>query len=837
VSTEAEYRLPRTVTPTHYDITLAPVLDDAVFSGTVTVQVDIGEPVSEIVLNAVDLEITHAVLRNDAGAENPATVTFDPGAERATLTLETPAEPGAWHLETEFTGILNDQLVGFYRSTYRNQTGQETTIATTQFEATDARRAFPCWDEPDIKATYDVTLIVAEGLLAISNAAEVGREPLGNGTIAVRYATTMKMSTYLLAFVVGDLVATHPVDVDGTPLRIVHQPGQEHLTGFALEMGAHALRYFSSYYGIPYPGDKLDMIAIPDFAWGAMENLGAITYRETALLVDREKAAQADLMRVADVIAHEIAHMWFGDLVTMKWWNGIWLNEAFATFAEMKCVDAFRPDWKRWLAFSASRASSMHTDALASTRPIEFPVASPDEANQMFDVLTYQKGSSVLRMLERYLGEEAFRTGVSRYLNTHAYGNTETADLWAALEEASGEPVGEIMDGWIFHGGFPVVIVDGEAGRYTFTQRQFRYLGEGEGAWQVPLLVTTADGPARHVLTDAQTTLDLGADLVVNAGGDGFYRVEYSPALAADLKGRIDQLGPEERYGLVADTWASVLRGDTRGSEFLALAGSLQAETEVDVWAALFGGLGELDRIVSSDDRPQLQRFVRDLAVDRFDDLGWSPDSADSDRTRQLRGLLIRALGNLGADPEMISAARSVWEQVEAGTACDAEVRDAALGVVSGNGSLEDLDHFLAASDAADSPQDTVKYLRAATAIPEPEAARRLFARVLDGEVRSQDSMWVLALMLGHRENGPVVWELLKEHWDAALATMPPQNKRRMLDLLPYRSEPDVAADIESWLAAHPIPGADAFTAQQLELLRVRVGLREREADGLKPQQ
>lgn len=267
------------------------------------------------------------------------------------------------------------------------------------------RRAFPCWDEPDFKATFRTTLIVEEGLFAVTNAAEIGRTVLDSGKVEVRFDTTMKMSTYLVAFVVGHLVATDPVDVDGVPLRIIAPPGNEHLTDFALDMGAHALRFFSDYYDIPYPGDKLDMVAIPDFAFGAMENLGCITYRETALLLNPETATQSELTRVADVIAHEIAHMWFGDLVTMKWWNGIWLNEAFATFAEIKCVDAYKPEWNRWLSFSAMRAISQEIDALASTRPIEFEVKSPSDANAMFDVLTYQKGSSVLRMLEQYIGK------------------------------------------------------------------------------------------------------------------------------------------------------------------------------------------------------------------------------------------------------------------------------------------------------------------------------------------------------------------------------------------------------------------------------------------------
>ena len=444
MASEADYRLPRTVVPNHYSITLEPDLDAATFAGSVVIDVAVVEATDTVVMNAIDLDIESASVI-DADGEQAAEWSLDEESQRLTLQLSSGLVEGAAAVRISFRGVLNDMLRGFYRSTYTDADGNDTTIATTQFEATDARRAFPCWDEPDLKARFSVNLITDEGLMAVSNAAESSREVLDNGKVKVSFATTVQMSTYLVAFIVGELEATDPVDVDGIPLRIIAPPGKLHLADFAIEAGAHALRYFANYYDVPYPGDKLDMVAIPDFAWGAMENLGCITYRETALLLDPNTATQLEMLRVASVIAHEIAHMWFGDLVTMKWWNGIWLNEAFATFAENKSTDAFRPEWMQWLVMGSDRARSQETDALQSTRPIEFPVASPKEADAMFDVLTYEKGSSVLRMLEQYLGEETFRAGVSHYLKTHSFSNTDNEDLWASLESVSDEPVGEIM--------------------------------------------------------------------------------------------------------------------------------------------------------------------------------------------------------------------------------------------------------------------------------------------------------------------------------------------------------------------------------------------------------
>ncbi len=835
MSAEAEYRLPRTVIPSRYELTLAPDLGSATFSGSQVVDVIVVAPVRQVILNAIELEIAAATMVDASGRSHTAVdIGYEEEKERAVLRFDAELPPGEWKLHTSFTGILNDNLHGFYRSTYKDSAGKEQVIATTQFEATDARRAFPCWDEPDLKATFAVTLIVDENLVAVSNAAEVAAEPVGDGKVAHRYAETMKMATYLVAFIVGDFEVAGPVDAGGVPLRVLHTPGKGHLVDFALEVGAFALDYFGDYYDIPYPGDKLDMIAVPDFAWGAMENLGAVTYRETALLVDRKRATQDEMARVADVIAHELAHMWFGDLVTMKWWNGIWLNEAFATFMELKCVDAFRPDWKRWLTFAHFRAQSMDVDGLSSTRPVEFPVVSPEEANAMFDTLTYGKGSAVLRMLEQYLGEETFRNGIRRYLRKHAYSNTETDDLWAALEAESGEPVGAIMSGWIYQGGYPQIDVTTAAAGYRLEQRHFRFLGAGEATWQVPALFRNEAEEGRVIVGGDAVVVPAGDDFLLNSGGDGFYRVNYPAAALQRLATEFTGLEPAERYTLIADTWANVLAGEKEAADFITLIGGLDGEDEPDVWGIAVSGLFELSRVISSDDRPALQAKVRALVRDRAAELGWVPKAGESDLTRRLRALLLRTLGNLGDDVPTQETARDVFDQsLEDRDSVDADVADAVIGIVAANGGSEEFERFLALRDDAASPQDEVRYLRAAAAVPDKRTAGRLVEMVLAGEIRSQDSNWLLARLLGHRDTGPTVWELVKENWDGILNAMPPQNRRRMLDLIQYRSEPEIAKDIEAWLAEHPIGGADKYTEQQMERLRVRVGLREREGERL----
>ncbi len=461
MSEQKPYRLPTTVTPERYQIRLTPDLSAARFAGEEKVLLQIQEPVREIILNAADLELKSVSIKGSSSTTVQGEAVLDAENEQATLKFAQELNPGRWELRLTFSGILNDKLHGFYRSTYKDANGKEKALASTQFESTDARRAFPCWDEPAFKAVFRVTLVIDDGLTAISNARVISETSLaGIGKKEVVFADSMKMSTYLVAFIVGGFEATEPVMVGTAPLRVWAVPGKLHLAKFAQEVGRFSLSYFSRYYDIAYPGDKLDLIAIPDFASGAMENLGAITFRETALLVDEAKATRAELERVADVVSHENAHMWFGDLVTMRWWNGLWLNEAFATFMEMIAVDAWKPEWRRWDSFTVSRAAAMQVDGLKSTRPIEFPVEKPEEAAGMFDVLTYEKGASVLRMLEQYLGAEAFRDGIRLYLRRHEYANAETTDLWDALEDSTRQPVRPLMDSWIFQAGYPLISVE-----------------------------------------------------------------------------------------------------------------------------------------------------------------------------------------------------------------------------------------------------------------------------------------------------------------------------------------------------------------------------------------
>ncbi|MGH7318667.1 MAG: M1 family metallopeptidase [Candidatus Rokuibacteriota bacterium] len=838
-------RLPTAVVPRRYDLRLEPDLEAATFAGEETVRVTVREPVGEIVLNAAELAIGSVSIQAAAGGVPiPGAATLDETAEQARLVFPRPVEPGEWRLRLTFTGTLNDRLRGFYRSTYKDAAGQTHTLATTQFEAVDARRAFPCWDEPALKAVFGVTLVVPDGLAAVSNTRVVEEHPAGSGRRAVRFADSIRMSTYLVAFLVGEFEATEPVMVGRTPLRVWCVPGKGHLTRFALDAGAFCLRFFEEYYGLPYPGDKLDLLAIPDFASGAMENLGAITFRETALLVNETAASHAELERIADVVAHEIAHMWFGDLVTMTWWNGIWLNEAFATFMEMLAVHAWKPEWERWVSFGVSRAAALGVDALLSSRPIEFEVRAPRDCEAMFDLLTYEKGASVLRMLEQYLGSETFRDGVRLYLGRHSYGNAETTDLWTALGDASGQPIPDVMDAWIFRPGYPVVTVATEEPGLRLMQRRFTYLEtepSAEARWRVPVSLRASVGgrlvERRVLLDEADARVELPGPpdwVVANAGGPGFYRVGYAADLLDRLTGALLQIQPIERFNVASDLFALALAGIMGATEYLDLTARFQDETDRNVWMVLLGSFGYVNRIIGDDARPGLHALVRARIGPAAARLGWDPRPGESDLQRQLRGDLLRAVGILGDDPETQARARERYARYLADErSLDTNVLPAIIAIRAFSGGEAEYAECRERFRQARTPQEEQRYLYALAGFRQPELLRQTLAHTLDGEIRSQDAPFVVRALLASVYGRRLAWEFVRAHWETMARQYPPSAYRRMYEGVTALVSPAWERDVRAFFPERQIVLGGKTLEQYLEQLRVAVRFQAREAASL----
>ncbi len=845
------YRLPRHVVPTRYEIRLEPDLTTSTFTGVETIAVTVTEPTSEIVLNAAELSVSEAAITNERGQTHRGAAVMDEAAERCRLTFDAPIAAGAWTLRLAFAGTLNDKLRGFYRSSYKDPGGATRALAATQFEATDARRAFPCWDEPAFKAGFACTLAIDPALIAVSNTRVVA-ERMEGGKKTVTFGDTVRMSTYLVAFVVGELEATDPVPIGKTPLRVWCVTGKRRLCAFAREIGAASLRFFEEYYGLPYPGDKLDLLAIPDFAAGAMENLGAITFRETALLVDERQATHAELERIADVVAHENAHMWFGDLVTMTWWNGIWLNEAFATFMEMLAVDAWKPEWKRWTAFGVSRAAAFATDALWSTRPIEYEVHAPKDADAMFDVLTYEKGASVLRMLEQYLGPEVFRAGVREYLRAHAYANADTGDLWAAVGRASGAPIPAVMDGWIFKPGFPLVSVRRDGDELVLAQQRFTYLPAPppwttadvapDQRWQVPSQVRvgawgTGEATERALLVEAETRLRLPKDFewaLVNEGGHGFYRVRYAPDLREALLRRLDRLQPIDRFNLVGDAWAATSAGLTPVAEYLELTTRFEAERDRNVWTILVSSLGALNRIIGPGDRPRLEAFVRNLLAPAVAELGWAPRAGEDELTRQLRGDLLRALGTLGNDRAVQTKAQELYRaSLGDATAVDPNVLPALIAILAHSGDAARYDDFARRFRSATTPQEEQRYLYALAAFQPAPLLQQTLERTVNGEIRTQDAPFVARALLMSVYGRELAWSFIKERWDVMDRLYPKHGLRRMCEGVIGLATPELERDVHAFFTERKIHFGGKTLEQYLEQLRVAVAMREREGAAL----
>ncbi len=822
-SAKNPYRLDRSVVPSAYRLFLTPDLESATFSGRVEIDVDVKESNSHFTLNAKELELSAATVTSNAQSLQSTGLASDETYETVTYTFDQALPLGNATIEISFTGVLNDYLHGFYLSKFTDANGVERRIATTQFEHSYARLCFPCWDEPAFKATYQVNLTVPSELACYSNNPEISNVDLGNGQRSVSYSPTMVMSTYLVAFCVGPFESTEAVDVDGVPLRVIYPIGKGHLTDLAMEAGAHALRFFSSYFDIPYPGEKLDMIAIPDFANGAMENLGLVTYRETALLVDEKEAGLAAVQRVAEVVAHEIAHMWFGDLVTMDWWEGIWLNEAFATFCATLAMDDFRPEWNIWTWFACiEKEMALVVDGLHSTRPIEYEVISPDDTQGMFDILTYEKGGAILRMLQQFLGEETYRNGIRRYLKKHSYKNTVTTDLWDAIEEESGEPVRELMNSFILQGGHPLVTFENG----TLSQQPFAY-GEARGAsaigstWLVPVLTGTVGkyDVTKTLLGATPTAITTEAPVILNTGGSGVFRSRYGAAEAVQLAERFTELSRADQTTFLLDAVASLTANVITWETFLAVARPAAKLNDIFTLEPIASALTLTNRALTDEQRPMLQAVTNELFGPVLEKLTWESQESDDAFSGKLRGLAIQTLGAIAKDPDVIAEGLKRFDANNFhGDLALAILRIAAEA--NRPGTFEEL---LSRSQNAATPQDGDYYRRSLGWIEDEKDLLRA-AELCFSTFRNQDGGPMLGFYGANRVAGPAVWRYVTSRWDEAIAHFPHNMHTYLVSgISTYVTDEEFAKEVEAFHNAHVLAGRQKTVDQSIE--RMWVGI------------
>src|SRR5881227_3732208 len=818
-------KLPKDVVPTDYSVRIVPDIDKLTFAGTETVKLTARRRVRQLVLNALELKIEAASID---GKELPdSAIKTDTKNELLTLALRSELATGEHTLTLRFTGKIDERGQGLFYMRYEEQgSGVRKTMLGSQFEATDARRFFPCWDEPVFRARFQLTAVVPENWLAVSNMPVESEKKIDGGK-EVRFAATPPMSSYLNVFVAGELDLIESRS-GPTQIRVIATKGKAELGRYALEVTAQILQYYNDYFGVPYPLPKLDQIALPGGFGGAMENWGGITYYESALLFDPKNSSAETKQIIYEVIAHEMAHMWFGDLVTMAWWDNLWLNEGFASWMGTKCTAHFNPQWEVWLRRSLPRdptrrvgiakEQAMEGDARSTTHPIQQPVATEAEANSAFDDITYKKGQSFLRMLESFLGEDVFRDGIRRYIAAHKYSNTTTADLWNALSDASNKSVGEIAAGWTEQPGFPVVTVKREAdGKVLLTQERFtvNFKNAPPLLWQIPLTYSVVgETPATLLMTDKTAALEnIPADraLKLNINGAGNYRVEYDDRSWKLLLEALPKLGVEDRVNLMSDAWALVQAGRAPVSLYFGLVEKLPASTDLAEREQIINVLYFVNGLlVGSSERERFQRYARSLLRPTFATLGWEPKPNEPPNAGRLRASLISALGYLN-DSEVLAGCRERFQKYLAHPASlSPDLRAPVLAVVGRYADEKTWNKLHELGLKTTSIEDKQNYYDALACATDPKLVKQTLAIALTDELPTSRAIFLVSRVARDSGHPDIAWEFAKGNMKALLAKVDAAGANSYAPSLFTFFSDDLRADELKTYAKNNLPPASA---------------------------
>ncbi|XP_076622057.1 puromycin-sensitive aminopeptidase isoform X2 [Colletes latitarsis] len=849
-------RLPTDVLPYHYDIVLSPNLKTFVFDGTEYVHIDVKESTDTIVLNSLDIDIKSVAFNcKDDKVIPTKNVEISTPEETATLVFTEKLPAGkSGCLKLEFVGEINDKMKGFYRSKY---VGQDKWDAVTFLCPTSARRLFPCWDEPLFKATFTIHIELPRGspLIGLSNM-PIKSTVTNEVTETLTFETTPIMSTYLVAVVIGEFDYIEDKSSDGVLVRVYTPKSKKEQGQFALETAVKVLPYYKTYFGIAYPLPKIDLIAIADFSSGAMENWGLVTYRETCLLVDPQNTSALRKQWIALVVAHELAHQWFGNLVTMEWWTHLWLNEGYASFVEFLCVAHLFPEYDIWTQFvTDTYIGALELDALKNSHPIEVPVGHPSEIDEIFDEISYNKGACVIRMLHAYIGDDDFRKGMNLYLKRHSYGNAKTRDLWNALEIASNKNVRSVMSTWTEQQGFPVVKVrhsqDGDDRVLSLSQERFLADGSadtGNSLWMIPISVSTSKNPEECVLTDLldEKTKDFRVKDVpesswvkINPGTIGFYRTYYSPeALSLLLPAVKDRaLPPLDRLGLLDDLFAMVQAGRASTVEVLQLMQAFQKEDNFTVWSSIDNTIRKIGFLLSHlDFQNSFRVFGRNLMGDITNKLGWDPKSDESHCDTLLRSLILGRMAALN-DTNTIEEAKKRFDlHVSHAALLAADLRSPVYRAVLSNGNADTYQTMLKLYREADLHEEKDRILRAFGAIKDETLLGEVLEFAMSDEVRAQDAVYAIMSVSMTYKGRIMAWDFFKRNWHMLRDRY--GGGFLMSRLVKIITENFVteeqAKDVEEFFKDHPTPGTERTVQQSVESIRLNVAWLARDKDSIK---
>ena len=845
-------QLPDYIKPQKYDMTIEPDLNKFDFTGNISIDIKIDIAIDTITLNSSELEINSCQLSSKHGQVlSIKLISEDKDSETISIKCEQEISPGNYILFISYKGILNDKLRGFYRSQYKDSNGSTKHIATTQFEPTDARKAIPCWDEPKFKSNFKLRLIIPDNLQALSNMPILSTTAIGGKKI-IEFAETPIMSTYLLAFIIGELSCIERLTPSGTLMRVWTTKDKESLGEFALEVSCNLLKYFNEYFSIPYPLPKLDHIAIPDFAAGAMENWGAITYRENALLVDPNKSSSMTKQNVANIISHEMAHMWFGDLVTMNWWNDLWLNESFASWMGDKAVDNLFPEWEVWNQFIIyDTHEAFNLDGLENSHPIEQEVNNPGEIGQLFDAISYSKGASLLRMVESFIGADIFRTGISNYLMKHSFSNATTKDLWVALSEASGKPISEMMDSWTNQSGYPwidanISLESNKEINISVQQKQFLFSNIIEEKsdlnqlWHIPLNIQTplssketriSFDKEKELLTiakDTETNSPISNWVKINPEQTGFFRVNYNDNNWESLRNAIAEklLPPADRVGLQNDAFALSKSGLMPITRLLNICLAFKGETNAIVWQDLYANLKSIGHQLSNTTHEKAYKsfIVSLLGLIRLK-VNWEPSSSDKHLDMILRTTVLNALGENG-DVNAISKANQIFQEYcNTGKIIDPNIKSTVYSLITKEGGQDIYDKLWQLQKDSELEEERVRILRSMTCFNDKTLLQRLLEKSLSDEIRYHNTIGIVVGIGNNPSGEELAWDFLKTNWgefnrrygEGGFSLM------RLVGTPANFKTTEHLKDVKSFYQSNPNPSADRSINQTIENIEINI--------------